>query len=113
MMLHRSSVAVLVLLTVLAAPVAAQEDEEGCKDHPMFSRMPNFYISGYEDQEFSAFEFELSDGYQKVKAFLVKKGGIAADRLTTAGLGDTQPVADNGTEEGRAQNRRVVLVRKS
>ena len=47
-----------------------------------------------------------------VKAYLVSTGGIAALRLTTAGLGDTKPVADNTTEEGRAQNRRVELVKK-
>jgi OOP family OmpA-OmpF porin len=47
-----------------------------------------------------------------VKAYLVSTGGIAAARLTTAGLGDTKPVADNATEEGRTQNRRVELVRK-
>ena len=47
-----------------------------------------------------------------VKASLVK-GGITATRLTTAGLGDTQPVGDNKTDDGRASNRRVVLVRKS
>lgn len=46
-----------------------------------------------------------------VKARLVA-GGIAADRLATSGFGDTQPVGDNATEEGRALNRRVVLVRK-
>jgi outer membrane protein OmpA-like peptidoglycan-associated protein len=40
------------------------------------------------------------------------KGGLDAARLTTAGLGHTRPVADNTTEAGRAQNRRVVLVKK-
>ena len=47
-----------------------------------------------------------------VKAYLVQTGGIAAARLTTAGLGDTKPIGDNKTEEGRGQNRRVELVRK-
>ena len=46
-----------------------------------------------------------------VAAWLAGKG-VEAGRLSTAGLGDTQPVADNATEEGRARNRRVVLVRQ-
>jgi outer membrane protein OmpA-like peptidoglycan-associated protein len=47
-----------------------------------------------------------------VKQYLVTNVGIAGDRLTTAGFGDTRPVADNKTEQGRAQNRRVELVKK-
>ena len=38
--------------------------------------------------------------------------GIDAARLTAAGYGESQPVASNATEEGRAQNRRVELVKK-
>jgi OmpA-OmpF porin, OOP family len=37
---------------------------------------------------------------------------VPAARLTTAGFGDTKPVADNASENGRAQNRRVELVKK-
>ena len=47
-----------------------------------------------------------------VKAYLVSTFGVAATRLTTAGLGDTKPVGDNKTENGRTQNRRVELVKK-
>jgi len=43
-----------------------------------------------------------------VKDYLVERG-VAAGRISTVGLGETQPIGDNDTEEGRAQNRRVVL----
>ena len=41
-----------------------------------------------------------------VKAYLIAKG-IPANRIHTEGKGEAQPVADNRTREGRAQNRRV------
>jgi OOP family OmpA-OmpF porin len=43
---------------------------------------------------------------EAVKAYLVKKG-VDADRITTDGKGPNAPIADNATEEGRAQNRRI------
>ena len=42
------------------------------------------------------------------KDALVKKG-VAAERISTQGFGFEQPVADNNTAEGRAQNRRVEI----
>lgn len=47
-----------------------------------------------------------------VRDYLVTTGGIAAARLTSAGFGDTKPVAPNDTDAGRALNRRVELVRR-
>ncbi len=46
-----------------------------------------------------------------VKKDLVSTYKIKADRLTTAGAGMMAPVASNDNEEGRAKNRRVVLVK--
>jgi OOP family OmpA-OmpF porin len=43
-----------------------------------------------------------------VRAYLVGRG-IPNDRIFTEGRGETQPVADNRTREGRAQNRRVEI----
>lgn len=49
---------------------------------------------------------------EAVRQHLITKCGIASARLTAAGFGDTKPVAPNTTEDGRAQNRRVELVKK-
>ena len=44
---------------LFAAPaLARQVDAEGSKDHPMFSRMPGYYIENYEAQDFSSVELE-------------------------------------------------------
>ncbi len=43
-----------------------------------------------------------------VRAYLMKKQ-VPADRLTAVGYGEDQPVAENTTKTGRAQNRRVVF----
>ena len=45
---------------------------------------------------------------EAVKAYLVSKG-IEKSRVYTEGKGETQPVADNKTKDGRAQNRRVEI----
>jgi chemotaxis protein MotB len=41
---------------------------------------------------------------------LVETYAVSAERLTIAGRGEQEPVADNGTAEGQAQNRRVVVL---
>ncbi|MEO6049566.1 MAG: OmpA family protein [Candidatus Kapaibacterium sp.] len=43
-----------------------------------------------------------------VKQYLVKKG-LPENRIESKGFGSTQPVADNKTDAGRAQNRRVQI----
>jgi len=45
-----------------------------------------------------------------VKAWLVKQG-VAGDRLTSKGLGQSKPIDSNETLEGRANNRRVEFVK--
>ncbi len=46
---------------------------------------------------------------ESVRSYLIGKG-VAAERLTARGYGESQPVAENETEDGRAKNRRVELV---
>jgi len=74
-------------------------------EHPEVKRV---LIEGYTDSNAGTkHNQKLSEQrVASVKAYLVEKG-IDGGRLKTKGFGETHPVADNKTEEGRAKNRRV------
>ncbi|MFT7002935.1 MAG: OOP family OmpA-OmpF porin [Sulfurimonas sp.] len=65
-------------------------------------------IVGYTDSRGSAnYNQKLSEKRAKaVKDILLEKG-VSANRVTSVGMGENNPVADNATKEGRAQNRRI------
>lgn len=67
-------------------------------------------IAGHTDSTGKAkYNFTISQKRSDaVKKYLVDNFGIDATRLTAKGYGPSQPVADNGTADGRRQNRRVV-----
>jgi len=54
----------------------------------------------------------LSEARARSVMAAVVAGGIDAKRLSAAGFGQEKPIADNRSEEGRAKNRRVELVKK-
>ena len=65
-------------------------------------------ISAKRGKAGADFNLRLSDLRAKaVKAYLVDKGGIAADRLEGIGFGWNQPIAPNDTAAGRYKNQRV------
>jgi len=67
-------------------------------------------IEGYTDDTGAAsFNQQLSEKRaEAVKAELVANGANA-DKITTVGYGESNPIADNRTREGRAQNRRIEI----
>jgi outer membrane protein OmpA-like peptidoglycan-associated protein len=71
-------------------------------------------IDGHTDNVGSAASnLALTEGRAAaVKAALVAEFGVAGDRITTKGLGDTKLSVPNTTAAGRAQNRRVEIVKQ-
>ncbi len=68
----------------------------------------NILVEGHTDITGTRdYNMVLSDRRAESVADYLKDLGIAGKRLTTEGYGPTQPVADNDTEYGRQQNRRV------
>lgn len=54
--------------------------------------------------------WELSAARAGSVVRMLAAGGVQASRLAAVGYGEFQPIADNSTAEGRARNRRVILV---
>lgn len=68
-------------------------------------------IQGHTDsQGTEEYNMKLSERRANAVYRYLVAGGIAPDRMEVVGMGESQPVADNSTESGRAQNRRVELV---
>ncbi len=69
-----------------------------------------FEVAGHTDSDGAA---EYNEGLSARRGTTVHdylaSNGIAEDRMTVRGYGEAQPIADNSTAAGKAQNRRVVL----
>lgn len=50
---------------------------------------------------------------EAVKAYLLTNAKMADNRVIVRALGDTQPIANNTTSDGRARNRRVEVLLKT
>jgi outer membrane protein OmpA-like peptidoglycan-associated protein len=69
-------------------------------------------IQGHTDSVGSeGYNYELGlERAEAVRRFLSVNTGLPLDRMEVISYGDSSPIADNETREGRSQNRRVVLV---
>lgn len=54
--------------------------------------------------------WELSAARAASVVHILMNNGVRPERMSAIGYGEYQPIADNSTEQGRTQNRRVVLV---
>lgn len=97
-----------------AAVVKAEDKAEIEKVATLLKQYPStkVEIQGHTDSSGKkASNDKLSqDRADAVKNVLVTDFGVDAARVTATGYGSSQPVADNKTKEGRAENRRVIAV---
>ena len=64
-------------------------------------------VSGHTDNGGSGNERLSRKRAERTAAFLAANWGIGEDRMDAKGYADAMPIADNGSSDGRAQNRRV------
>ena len=71
-----------------------------------------FSVEGHTDSTGSVTSNQtLSEARSQAVVDKLVENGIAANRLQAAGKGQSSPIADNGTDEGRAKNRRVEFIK--
>jgi OmpA-OmpF porin, OOP family len=51
-----------VLLLIASIASSQDKDAAGCRDHPLITRIPNFYIEDCQEQEFGQYKFRNKDG---------------------------------------------------
>lgn len=67
-------------------------------------------VIGHTDSKGSdAYNQALSERRASIVAAYLLSQGLAPNKLTSEGRGESEPVADNASDEGRAENRRVEL----
>jgi outer membrane protein OmpA-like peptidoglycan-associated protein len=73
------------------------------------SEIPSIFIEGHTDSDGNdEYNLALSDRRAKsVLRYLVDNGQVASDRLRAKGFGESKPIAENNSDEGKATNRRV------
>jgi len=74
------------------------------------SDVKSIQVIGHTDSSgAAAYNQVLSEKRAKAVAAYLVSQGVDAERISSKGMGETQPIADNGTSEGRAKNRRVEI----
>lgn len=91
-------------LDALSSRLAPHKDSLG-------SGASSMKVTGHTDSSGpEAYNQKLSERRANAVAkYLSESHGISMDAMTVSGMGEAEPIADNGTREGRARNRRVEI----
>lgn len=92
------------------AGMGAKNNEEKQKMSDELRKKRVLLIGHTDDTGNSKLNADLSERRAKSVAKIFQSMGVTAEQLFYQGAGETLPIADNATEEGRAKNRRVEIV---
>lgn len=102
-----------ILFDVNQATLKAGAANNVQKIAAILNQYPNYNISveGHTDaQGTDAYNQSLSERRAAAVLSQLVAGGVAGNRITSKGFGESQPVASNDTPAGRQQNRRVEVI---
>ncbi len=92
---------------LLGAHARLDEVAQQLRDVPNAQLLIEGHTDGVGSQDFNL--FLSARRAQAVRDYLVSRG-VDSERIRTQGAGANRPIADNGSSEGRAMNRRVEIV---
>lgn len=73
----------LLVLSIACGMVFANEDKNGSKDHPLFNRMPGYFIDDYEQKDFEKVTYNSKDGKEvnvEGKYFLINYKSVNEEK---------------------------------
>lgn len=92
----------------------AQESLDGLAQEITEAGLSKFRVVGHTDSTGDeGYNLTLSkDRAMSVREYLSAQPALSDVTITAEGRGETEPIADNSTDEGRAKNRRVEIIGK-
>lgn len=101
--------------TYNAQEMAKQISDDKARQEYLQSAQKNkiLLVGHTDDMGKSEHNAQLSERRARAVARLLKENGVPEERLYFQGAGETLPIADNRSDEGRSQNRRVEIVEVS
>src|SRR3954467_13329404 len=83
--MRTSTVAAIVAVSCLAAPAFAQpkKDASGCPDHPLLTRLPDYWISSCVHKQFDGYKFSVAKTSSQVEGEFWEIRYLPPDSMTT------------------------------
>lgn len=96
--------------TYTGSSISTKDPKQRREQEALLAQKKILIVGHTDDTGGSQFNADLAERRAKVVAELFAEYGVARENLHFQGAGETQPIADNRTEQGRAKNRRAEII---